>query len=129
MNNQELLDYAMKMLHRGDSIYSIDSFLKYKNTSTVDREKILDQVSQESYRIRRSNRAIENKVYKQELLKQSYKQLLIGLVVLIISIVLYFEGLAVGWIFFLPLIGMFVGGFLCLIAIIKIITILFFRKD
>jgi len=128
-NYDELLDYSLKMLHRGDSMVSISNFLVHKNASEEEQKSIFSVIREEKNKTKNIDRKAEDKLEKDKFIKNSLLQIVIAIVVIIVSGFLYSKGLDVNEIMFIPLIALIGGIALFLINCIKICVALFLRKN
>jgi len=127
-NYDELLNYSLKMLQRGDSMVSINNFLVHKNASEEEQKSIFSIIREEKNKTKDVHRKVEDKLDKDKFIKGSLMQMVIAIVVIIVSGFLYAKGLDVNEIMFIPLIALIGGTVLFLINSIKIFVALFLRK-
>lgn len=127
-NYDELLNYSLKMLQRGDSMVSINNFLVHKNASEEEQKSIFSIIREEKSKTKNVHRKVEDKLDKDKFIKGSLMQMVIAIVVIIVSGFLYAKGLDVNEIMLIPLIALIGGTVLFLINSIKIFVALFLRK-
>lgn len=128
-NYEDLLNYSLKMLHRGDSFVSIHNFLIHKNATEEESKKIFLIIKDEKNKTIEIEREIEREIDKNNFLKSSFIYLLGGIVIMIVSWFFYLKGLDSNAIMFIPIIALIGGAFIFLISFVKIITTFFFRKN